>query len=247
MKTLIIAHRGASKLRPENTIPAFQLALEQNADGIEGDFHLTKDNQIVCLHDFVTDRVSNAHKVVSDSTLAELKQLDVGAWFHQDWLGLKIPTLTEVLKILPQDKKLFIEIKSGIEIIPHLLSILNNYQLNYEQLVIISFNPQLLKAIKNSIYSIKTLLISSFKISYKTNKLSPSPEEVLNILNDIKADGFSSQVHQLLDENFIHKIKQSGYEYHIWTVDDPKIAQNFIKIGVDSITTNIPDFLANQL
>ena len=100
MKTEIIAHRGASKLRPENTLPAFKLALEQNADGIEGDFHLTKDHQIVCLHDSATDRVAHVHKVVKDSTLAELKKLDVGAWFNQDWLGVQIPTLREILAIL---------------------------------------------------------------------------------------------------------------------------------------------------
>lgn len=245
MKTLIIAHRGASKLRPENTIPAFKLALKQNADGIEGDFHLTKDNQIVCLHDSDTNRVANVHKVVRESTLAELKKLDLGAWFNQDWLGVKIPTLTEVLEILPPNKKLFMEIKCGVEIIPSLLSILNNYPLSQKQLVIISFNLEVLKALKNIIPSIKTLVLSNLKVGDKTKKLSPSPEEVLNILPEIKADGFSSQVHQLLDKIFIHKIKQAGYEYHIWTVDEIKIAQKYKKIGVNSITTNIPDSLVS--
>ena len=247
MTTLIIAHRGASKLRPENTIPAFKLAIEQNADGIEGDFHLTKDNEIVCFHDFVTDRLTNIHKVVRDSTLAELKKLDVGKWFHQDWQGLTIPTLTEVLEILPQDKKLFMEIKCGVEIIPSLLSILNNYPVGQQQLVIIAFDSQVLKTIKKTIPSIKTLLLSTLKVNSQTNKLSPSPQEVLNSLESIKADGFSSNVHKLLDKIFIHKIIQAGYEYHLWTIDDLKIARKFAKIGVNSLTTNIPDFLVNKL
>lgn len=246
MKTEIIAHRGASKLRPENTLPAFKLALEQNADGIEGDFHLTKDHQIVCLHDSATDRVAHVHKVVKDSTLAELKKLDVGAWFNQDWLGVQIPTLREILAILPPDKKLFMEIKCGTEIIPSLLSILQNYPLTGKQLVILSFQPQVLTAIKNSIPPLKTLLLSNLKLSQQTHQLSPSPEEILNILASIPADGFSSSIPELLDKIFIQKIQQAGYEYHLWTVDDLKIAQKFSQIGVNSLTTNRPDLLVNQ-
>jgi glycerophosphoryl diester phosphodiesterase len=244
-KTLIIAHRGASKLRPENTIPAFELALKQNADGIEGDFQLTQDKQIVCLHDSTTDRVAGTRKVVKDSTLAELKKLDVGRWFNQDWQGLTIPTLTEVLDILPPDKKLFMEVKCGVEIISSLLSILNHYPLTQERLVILSFNCQVLKAVKNRIPALKVLLLSRLKFSFKRNKLSPSPTEILNRLESINADGFSSRFHLLLDQIFIDKIKQAGYEYHIWTVDQQKLAQKFTKMGVNSITTNRPHLLVN--
>lgn len=243
MNTLIIAHRGASKQRPENTIPAFELALKQNADGIEGDFHLTKDNKIVCIHDSITDRVANVNKIVKNSTLAELKKLDVGIWFNKDWQGLTIPTLREILDILPPDKKLFMEIKCGVEILDSLLSILDDYPLSEKQLVIISFNIPVLKAIKNRIPSLKTLLLSTFKINPETKKLTPSPESVLKILESIQVDGFSSQTHELLDEMFIHKIIKGGYEYHIWVVDEIKIAQKFIKIGVNSVTTNKPDSL----
>ena len=76
---MIVAHRGASRDAPENTIPAFKLAWEQGADAIEGDFHLTKDGNIVCIHDGNTENVSNTNLVVRESTLAELRKLDVGA------------------------------------------------------------------------------------------------------------------------------------------------------------------------
>lgn len=247
MKTLIIAHRGASKQAPENTIPAFKLAIQQNADGIEGDFRLTKDGEIVCIHDALTKRVGNVNKVVQDLTLDELKQIDVGKWFSKDWQGLTIPTLTEVLEILPKNKKLFIEVKCGVEIVPSLLSILNNNSTNKEQIVIISFDSEVLKAIKNSLPSIKTLFLSSFKGNYLTSKLIPSVEKVLEILTYIKADGFSSQAHKLLDEKFINKIMKAGYEYHVWTVDDIAKAQKFMKMGVNSITTNTPSYLIEEL
>lgn len=74
----IIAHRGASHDAPENTLPAYKLAWQQGADGIEGDFRLTADGQIVCLHDPSTGRVGDRDLVVSESTLAELRQADMG-------------------------------------------------------------------------------------------------------------------------------------------------------------------------
>jgi glycerophosphoryl diester phosphodiesterase len=77
----IVAHRGASADAPENTLPAFELAWKQGADAIEGDFHLTRDGKIVCIHDYDTQRVSGSKRVVKDSTLDELRALDAGAWF----------------------------------------------------------------------------------------------------------------------------------------------------------------------
>ena len=78
-KPLIVAHRGSSFERPENTLPAFELAWEQGADAIEGDFLLTKDKQIVCIQDHSTKHLANRNLVVGESTLEELRELDVGS------------------------------------------------------------------------------------------------------------------------------------------------------------------------
>lgn len=85
MSQLIVAHRGASYDAPENTLAAFRLAFEKDADGIEGDFYLTSDNRIVCIHDSDTERVAGKKLIVAKSTLAELKQLDVGSWKDKKW------------------------------------------------------------------------------------------------------------------------------------------------------------------
>lgn len=77
---VIVAHRGASHDAPENTLPAFELAWEQGADAIEGDFHLTRDGHIICLHDKDTKRTAGVKLVVKNSPLAELRKLDVGEW-----------------------------------------------------------------------------------------------------------------------------------------------------------------------
>ena len=109
----IVAHRGASFDAPENTLAAFRLAWEQGADAVEGDFYLTADQQIVCLHDKDTKRTApnQTSRVVSKSTLAELQQLDVGSWKAEKYKGEKIPTLQEVLKVIPANKKILIEIE----------------------------------------------------------------------------------------------------------------------------------------
>ena len=102
---LIVAHRGSSFEAPENTLPAFRLAWEQGADAIERDFLLTKDDQIVCIHDASTKRLSDKNLVVSKSTFEELRALDVGAWKHEKFKGTKIPTISEVFATIPKGKK----------------------------------------------------------------------------------------------------------------------------------------------
>jgi len=90
MKTKIIAHRGASAQAPENTLAAFQLALDLQADGIELDVMLTGDQQVVVIHDEEVDRTTDGSGRVADMTLEEIRQLDAGQ-------GEKVPTLSEVL------------------------------------------------------------------------------------------------------------------------------------------------------
>ena len=86
-KPLVVAHRGASYDAPENTMPAFKLAWEQGADAIEGDFLLTKDGHIVCIHDRTTKRFCDQDLVVSKSTLKQLKALDVVSWKNEKYEG----------------------------------------------------------------------------------------------------------------------------------------------------------------
>ena len=119
----IVAHRGASADAPENTLAAFKLAWEQGADAIEGDFYLSADHEIVCIHDKDTERTAPGQAVrkVSESTLDQLKQLDVGKWKGERFQGERIPTIEEVFAVIPKGKKILIEIKCGPEIKSRLL------------------------------------------------------------------------------------------------------------------------------
>lgn len=117
---LVVAHRGASYDAPENTLAAFRLAWDQHADAIEGDFYVTKDQQIVCIHDKTTKRIAPQQPDLSiaNSTLEELQKLDAGSWKHPRYAAERIPTLKEVLGTVPEGKQIFVEIKCGPEILP---------------------------------------------------------------------------------------------------------------------------------
>ena len=240
----IVAHRGASHDAPENTLPAFQLAWKQGADAIEGDFHLTKDGQIICIHDYDTKRVAGTKLIVKDSTMEQLRSLDAGQWFKADFKGTRLPTFAEVAATVPDGKKFYIEVKCGPEIVPTLVRDLIKTGLDAQQFVIISFNAAVIREMKKQAPGFKAYWLSSFD---KKSPLKPSIEQVLTTCREIKADGFSSKADNRIDEAFISGIRKAGYEYHCWTVDDPALGKRFLGMGTQSITTNKPAFMRAAL
>jgi glycerophosphoryl diester phosphodiesterase len=240
----LVGHRGASHDAPENTLPSYELAWKQGADAIEGDFHLTSDGKIVCIHDYDTMRVSGTKLIVKDSTLAELRALDVGTSFKPEFKGTKIPTLLEIISTIPAGKKLYLEVKCGTEILPALLKDLATSGIKTEQLVVISFNAPVLAEIKKLKPEYKTCWLASFA---KESPLNPGIDAVLATLRDIKANGFSSKADDRLNTDFVKAVREAGFEYHCWTVDDAATARRFLDLGALSITTNRPGFLREEL
>lgn len=240
----LVAHRGASHDAPENTLPAFELAWKQGADAIEGDFHLTKDGKIVCLHDYDTKRVSGTKLVAKDSTLAELQALDAGAWFKPEFKGTTMPTLRDVAATVPAGKKFYVEVKCGPEIVPAMLEELAASGLKDEQIVVISFQAPVIAELKKHKPSYKACWLSSFE---KESPLDPGTDEVLATLRKISANGFSSKADPRLDAAFVKAVRDAGFEYHCWTVDDVATAKRFLGLGALSVTTNRPAFLRERL
>lgn len=234
---MIVAHRGASADAPENTIPAFELAWKQGADAVEGDFRLTSDGHIVCVHDRKTKKADQI-LFVKDSTLEQLRKLDVGIKKGEQWKGTKIPTLAEVLATVPDNKKIYIEVKCGPEIIPRLLDEIKKSKLKTEQVIIIAFDAEVIKTLKDTAPRFKAFWLAEFRED-EAGKIKPSIETVLKTLKNIKADGLSSS-YKNITESMIKQIQAEGYEYHVWTIDDPETAGQFVKWGAFSITTNTP-------
>ena len=135
----------------------------QKADGIEIDIRLTSDHHIVCHHDKSTLRTTGIEKVIGETTLNELKKLDCGGWFGASWKNERIPELKEVLRLLPINKELFIEVKTKEEIVPFLLKEINDSHVDMNQITVISFYSKVIETIKKSVPQIKCNLLIAFE------------------------------------------------------------------------------------
>jgi len=208
----IVAHRGASYDAPENTIAAFKLAWQRGADCIEGDFFLTGDNQIVCIHDATTERTAGIELVVAESRVADLKALDVGSWKGPQWAGEKIPTIQEVFDTIPQGKKIFIEIKCGPEIVPFLKDAVKQSGLKNEQMIVISFKETVIAEVNKQIPELQVFWLTSYKQNNETGIWHPSPDDIMVTLKRINADGLDSNAHDIIDVDFVQALTDAGME-----------------------------------
>lgn len=238
----IIAHRGASAYAPENTLPAFELAWEMGADGIEGDFRLTRDGQIVCIHDATTERLADQNLPVETSDYAQLRTLNVAHAFNPDGSPAHIPLLSEVIATVPNGKQLFIELKSGPKIVPPLIELLNKCPLSKDQIILFSFSTEVLRAIQAADASYRTGLIINFEIAPNGN-LTPTLEDSLRSATQLGCKGLHIGANTRLPQHIGEHTRAHGLQLHTWTVDTPKLSRFMQTLGVQSITTNKPDTL----
>jgi glycerophosphoryl diester phosphodiesterase len=241
---LIIAHRGASGEAPENTLASFELGWQVGADGIEGDFHLTRDGRIVCMHDHMLSRTAGVDVKIAEATLAELRAYDVGRWKGPQFAGQRIPTFEEFLATVPKgrpEKRVYIELKCGPEILPPLERILSASGVSAEQVRIISFGADVLAACKDRLPQLRTCWLAGYRRDEATGRHTPDLDEVLATLHRIKADGLDTHGNRdVVDEPFVDGLRAAGMEVHVWTIDSPDDARYFSGLGVDSITSNRP-------
>jgi glycerophosphoryl diester phosphodiesterase len=155
---MAVAHRGASAEAPENTVAAFDEAIRLGARAVEMDVRLCKDGIPVVLHDSTVDRTTNGTGAVADLTRIDLLRLDAGSWKHPRFAGTRIPLLTEALQAISDDAVAVLEIKTPID--PNLLRrILDDFSVR-DSAVILSFELDILRAIRNSMPSIAMGLLS---------------------------------------------------------------------------------------
>ena len=246
---LIVAHRGASRDAPENTLSAFKLAFERNADAIEGDFRLTRDGHIVCIHDRDGHRTLGKRLSVAGSTLAQLRKLDAGSWKGEQWTGERISTLGEVLDVLPRKCRLYMEVKCGQEILDPLSEVIRSRQSDAGQLVLISYDKEVIRHFKQRHPHLPAYLVVKFQreqILFGT--LKPTVQALIAELREICADGLDCQADPRLKPEFAGRLRDAGFPLHVWTVNDTDTAMRFIKdFGVDSVTTDRPGWLRKQL
>ena len=247
---LIVAHRGASHDAPENTLAAFELAWEKQADAIEADFYVTKDRQIVCIHDKTTKRVSPQHRelVVAETTANELRKLDVGSWKHPRFATERIPTLEEVIGTVPEGKQIFVEIKTGTEILPLLKPKLAASNLKPEQIVIICFNENVVAECRKMMPQYKANWLTGYEQNEITGKWKPTRKDVLDTLAGTAATGLGTNGNlEVINDSFVGAVKAADLELHVWTINDADQARVFKSLGVRSVTTDRPAFIRDAI
>ncbi|MBK8944611.1 MAG: glycerophosphodiester phosphodiesterase [Ignavibacteriae bacterium] len=246
MKTQIIAHRGESFEAPENTLASINLAWERNVDAIEIDVHLSKDNYVVVIHDSTLKRISGINKKVKNLNLYELKNFDVGSWKSDQFANEKIPTLNEVLITIPNSGKIIIEIKSDIKILTYLKNDIIESKLKPEQIEIISFKYSVVKEAKKIFPQNKILFNAYLDYNFYTKIISQNADKLIDKIKNAHLDGLNVFAGNMLDENFVKKIKSENLILYAWTIDNLKTAKRLISFGIDGIITNKPSWLKLQ-
>ena len=232
-RTLVWGHRGARAYAPMNTIPSFELALKQGADGVELDTHLSKDSKLIVLHDFTVDSTTDGKGLAKDMTLAQLKALDAGSSFSPQYKGTRIPTLDEVFEAV--GKKLFInvEIKSetqetdGVE--QAVADCIARHGL-MSSVIVSSFNPLALKRFRAIQPEVPIGYLYSPDYDF-SKQMEGFPHEARHPQD------------QMIDAAYMDWAKKHNYRVNTWTVNDPARAVTLRNLGVDAIITDKPDVI----
>ena len=249
-KPLIIAHRGASALAPENTLAAFGKAIADGADGLEFDVRLTKDGEPVVFHDATLRRLSDRKNLVSSLTTAELQKIDVGSWFARrrtnqsgdDFSGERIPTLRALLDFLKDYKGLiYIELKcreSEIEKLSRAVCRIISDSPLLPQIIVKSFQLEVIPHIRRHCPKVKTGALFSPKILTILRK----EKRLVNIADELGADMIS--VHfALATRKMMKKAEKLNLPVTIWTVDNPRWIKRAFDLGLFAVITNNPAIL----
>lgn len=233
LQTKIIAHRGASKYAPENTMPAFALALELGADGIETDVQLTKDKIPVLIHDENVKRTSDGKGYVKDLTYQQLINLDMGSWFSTKFIGTKIVSLENFLQWV-QDKPLHLNIELKNNKIDYkdlekiVLELLTNYQL-LNRTTLSTFNPKSVKRLHELTSKVDIAFLNSKRMKYFTK-----------YANNLGASSIHIK-YRLLNSRLMEKSKQHHLNVRVYTVNKPSHLIRCFNQECDAIFTDVPD------
>lgn len=236
---VIIAHRGASAYAPENTLSAFEKAIDMGAAVIETDVHQTKDSTVVIMHDLSVDRITNGQGLIKDMDYSVFKDLQIKD--HQvSWQNP--PSLEEAIKLINGRCKLLIELKKG-----------NDYYPGIEKRVVELIHKYNAESWISTIHSFdKKALINVAKLDSNINlqKLIVFKLPLVSFTFDkhFRKDDFKSWegvnvYYRFCSKRVIRRIHALRKTVYVWTVNNPRIARKMVRRGVDGIITNKPDIL----
>ncbi|HEV8189344.1 MAG TPA: glycerophosphodiester phosphodiesterase family protein [Pyrinomonadaceae bacterium] len=238
---LIIGHRGASAVAPENTMAAFREAIAVGADGIEFDVRLTRDGVPVVIHDSTLRRTGGLSQRIADLTWSEVAKVDVGSWFSRSFANETVPSLAELFTLFESNNStLYLEMKcdSAAEYAPLAAAcceLIDQRGLK-ERVVVECFQLPALKIVSALSSDIKTVALFEPSIS---NPSVLSDQSIINKAVDVGAAALALH-HRLARRSLIEKAKDLGLHIAVWTVDDPAWLERARALGIDALITNDP-------
>lgn len=229
----ITAHRGSSWAAPENTRAAIERAIDDGAHYVELDVRQTADGTLVMLHDRDLRRVAGLPYDIWNVNYDEIRDQDIGSWFDPAFAGERLLTLPQAIELLRGRARLYLEIKTGAQtptLIPDVIRVLREADIVAETIVA-ALSPEVLHEVRALAPEIRTSLLVHSAIG----NLEVQPFDVLAL-----RDG-------LVTPPRAHRVRRSGSELHVWTVNDRARMGRFLDLGVDNIITDRPDVLAELL
>lgn len=238
-RTLVFGHRGASAYAPMNTIPAFELAAEQGAQGVELDVHRTKDGEVVVIHDATVDATTDGKGLVSQMTLKELRALDAGSWFGERFAGVRVPTLDEVFEAVGTKLHINVEIKSfmaetdGIEAL--VAQKIKQHGMR-KYVIVSSFNPLSLIRFRD--------IMPDVALGYLY--AADLPTWPLHTIHKLSYEATHPH-YEMINEELLEIAQQKRYRVNVWTVNDPQKAVELRDAGVHGLITDCPDVILKAI
>ena len=242
----LIAHRGESVDAPENTLPAYRTAVERGF-GFECDIYLSKDKRLFTFHDGTLTRTTsgaNSNRCTAVEWEGTVSKLNVGGWGK--WKGSRFdPTrpalFSEVLALAREGRYIYVEVKGdNPSWVPYIKAeVAKATNVNPGNVLFISFGQNVAAELKKQMPEYRVYLLKG--ACHKVDgKLTPwTPQEVIAALRATRADGVDIMfVPEFHDAAFVRAIKDAGFSFHVWTIDDLGKAKKAFAVGADTLTTN---------
>jgi glycerophosphoryl diester phosphodiesterase len=232
---MVIAHRGASSYAPENTISAFDRALALGVGHVELDVHLSRDGQVVVIHDDLLERTTNGSGPVASHTWEQLQALDAGSWFGQEFAGERIPTLTQVLERFQQQFHFHIEVKGESDNLSHkTIDLVRRYGLE-NRVTITSFREGPLGETRE--YAPE--LGAGWLVTEAT-------EAVVSRARELELSSLCPRADTVTPE-LVDRLHRQGFLVRAWGVANEDLMRRVVDAGADGMTVNFPDKLLKYL
>ncbi|MVP01644.1 glycerophosphodiester phosphodiesterase [Paenibacillus lutrae] len=235
-KPIIIAHRGAKGLAPENKLGAFRLGLEQGCEAIELDIHLSADGELIVIHDATLDRTTDGQGEILAKSLAEIKAVDAGSWYSEAYKGETVPTLGEVFDLVPESVMINVELKVDGAIEQKLVDFVRERGC-FGQVVVSCFDHKCLRRIKQMEPQIRIGLL------YGNKMWDP-----VGYARSFDVDVYSLHpYHQIIEAEDVEKAIEHGLQVYPYTANTEEELHKLMAIHVSGIITNYPARLKELL